>query len=213
MKTCFPTGTFLDLPHCPGIPAGGVVHLYGGAGTGKTTIGLQTAAEAARCGWATLYADWQSGLTPDWASYLGVPLHDKEQFIYCTPADQEAGLSLAVEFLKSKFPVLLVLDGAGTPANPFASEARIEVKKLWAQLFPPLRAALKKNGSGVLLMSTAEKSLGTSGKFYADRSIQLEKSSIPDEVVFTVHKDKLGPNSGHQGVYTLPNPTRHQVSP
>jgi len=214
-RECFlhyPTGVpVLDFGGCLGLPAGRVVHLYGEAETGKTTIALQAIAEIQRAGWQVGYVDWQLGFIPEWATHLGV---DLDQVLLMQPDSQQAGLKAAQEIIKAKVP-LLVLDGCFTPSAKETSAA--DIHALWANYCPGLKEAAVKSGTAILCLSALvrhkdsfardPKDLTPSAmKYIADRRIKLEKGSNPPVIRYKIEKDKFGPNMGFTSTYNLPVP-------
>ena len=69
---------------CPGIPRGKITNLYGLAGSGKTTVALQTAATACEEG-TCIYIDFENEVEPRYAQKLGVPVTDKSKFMLLQP--------------------------------------------------------------------------------------------------------------------------------
>src|SRR5918996_1945800 len=73
-----PTGALsLDIAlGIGGLPRGRVVEIYGAEASGKTTLALQTAAQAQRKGGTAAFIDAEHALDPNYARALGVKIDE-----------------------------------------------------------------------------------------------------------------------------------------
>lgn len=199
----YPTGLIafdgLTLQECPGLPAGRVTHVYGDAGTGKTTIALVAAAELARAEWTTSYFDLYNSLTPDRLEAVGVPYQNKRMFALFHLEQNKDMLRAAREMAGGSN--LLVIDGAGvTPHMPM--DDRIRIFRDWAEAFPLVTDKAKDTNCAVLVITNELGDCGSTLKLKADRRIHLERN--PDGTInFTVEKDKVG-RSPRGGRFQIP---------
>jgi len=148
--------TWLDAIICrgqmAGIPGGKITEIAGLQSVGKSYMALQIAANAQKDGITVVYADPESGMSPDFMRNAGC---DLKELVYIQPPDLETWYEMMEEMLKNKEPderMLFILDSlASTPCksdnegdyNPNSSigvTARIQSKAL-KKLNMPLAAA------------------------------------------------------------------------
>jgi protein RecA len=116
----------------PGFPAGRVVEVYGSEGSGKTTIGLHTIAEAQRQGFLVLFQDTEKCFDPARARQCGV---DPQAVVVNDANSIESifrGLDDAMEAAKGlNKPLVCVIDSiTGVPSelmfdHKFGEEPRV----------------------------------------------------------------------------------------
>jgi recombination protein RecA len=91
-----------------GLPRGRVVEIYGHEGSGKTTLALHVAAEAAKkedgiC----IYVDAEHALDVAYGAKIGV---DVDKFIISQPKNGEEALNIVEAFVKSGVPAVIIVD-------------------------------------------------------------------------------------------------------
>ncbi len=92
-----------------GLPRGRVVELFGGPGTGKTTIALQAVATVQRNGGAAAWIDAEHSFDPAFASRAGVRTEDLP---VAQPVSAEQAFEIARRLALSRAIDLIVVDSA-----------------------------------------------------------------------------------------------------
>jgi recombination protein RecA len=90
-----------------GLPRGRVVEVYGPESSGKTTLALQTVAEAQKSGGVCGFIDAEHALDPAYARKLGVNLDD---LLISQPDNGEQALEIADTLIRSGSVDVLVID-------------------------------------------------------------------------------------------------------
>jgi len=161
---------------CPGVPHGKIMNLYGPEGSGKTTIALQTAAEATRAGGTVCYIDWEHEIVPEYAMALGVPIGNPDKFMLMQPDTLDDGVAI-IWTMATHGVTLIVLDsvGAGVPKAYFeksiketAAQGRVGMNAaVWSAFLPKLKARISKTKTAVIGISQMRDSINTMG--YGDQ--------------------------------------------
>lgn len=104
-----PTGC-MDIDMCLGVgglPRGRVIEIYGPESSGKTTVALQTIAEAQRMGGVAAFVDAEHALDPIYARALGVDVDD----LYVSQPDTgEQALQITEALVRSGAIDIIVID-------------------------------------------------------------------------------------------------------
>lgn len=192
-----------DLEDSPGLPQGRAIHLYGAETTGKTLLALLASAAVCRAGGVVLYIDWMNSLSPDWLTYLGVPL-DPDQFMLVQPGTQEDGLNIAAKCIAAGVD-LVVFDAIGVSGMDVLSLQ--DLRKLWANNLSLLTAMAHRSGTCLLGIDYEHRDLprgvtlgGMPWQFAATRRIRLERQEHPT-IEYEITK---GVGRGTRGTFTLP---------
>src|SRR5512143_1368340 len=90
-----------------GLPRGRVVEIYGPESSGKTTLALQTVAEAQKKGGICAFIDAEHALDPVYARKLGVNVDD---LLISQPDTGEQALEIADTLVRSGAIAVLVVD-------------------------------------------------------------------------------------------------------
>ena len=90
-----------------GLPRGRVIEIYGPESSGKTTLALQTIAEAQKRGGICAFVDAEHALDPVYARKLGVKVDD---LLISQPDTGEQGLEIADTLVRSGAVEVLVID-------------------------------------------------------------------------------------------------------
>jgi recombination protein RecA len=96
-----------------GLPRGRIVELFGGAGSGKTTLALQIVAAVQRAGGSAAWIDAEHAFDPAYANRLGV---DIEQLPVAQPATAEQAFEIARQLTMSGAVDLVTIDSAAALA-------------------------------------------------------------------------------------------------
>ena len=157
---------------CPGIPRGRISMIYGKPSSGKTTIALQTAAEACKAGGTVLYIDFENEVEPKYASSLGVPVSDKSVFQLHQPKTLEEGIKLIALYAKAGVD-LIVIDsvGAGVPQatteKEFGEQGRIGlVASVWSTWLPSIKKLISETNSALIGIAQLRESISTGPASY-----------------------------------------------
>ena len=90
-----------------GFPRGRIVELFGPESSGKTTIALQTIANAQRNGGVAAFIDVEHALDPSWCKRLGV---DIEALLVSQPGSAEEALQIGEMLVMSNAVDIVVID-------------------------------------------------------------------------------------------------------
>jgi recombination protein RecA len=199
-----------------GLPLGRVVEIYGPESSGKTTLTLQTIAEAQKDNLVCAFIDAEHALDPSYAKKLGVDLN---KLIVSQPSSCEEALDIAEKLTMSGVVKVIVIDSVA------ALVPRAEVEgdmgdshmglqaRLMSQGLRKLTGPIKDNGVlcifinqirmkiGVMFGSPETTSGGNSLKFYASVRIDIRKKTaikdgdetIGNETKVKIIKNKVAP--------------------
>ncbi|WP_165248249.1 recombinase RecA [Paludisphaera soli] len=90
-----------------GLPRGRIIELFGPESSGKTTIALQTIANAQKNGGVAAFIDAEHALDPSWCKRLGV---DIESLLVSQPGSAEEALQIAEMLVLSNAVDIVVID-------------------------------------------------------------------------------------------------------
>jgi recombination protein RecA len=104
-----PTGSIsLDIAlGVGGMPKGRIIEIYGPESAGKSTICLQTAAQAQKKGGTVAFIDAEHALDPEYAKRLGVKVND---LLISQPDSGEQALDIVESLVRSNAVDLIVVD-------------------------------------------------------------------------------------------------------
>ncbi len=199
-----------------GLPKGRIIEIYGPESSGKTTLALQTIAEAQKNGGICGFIDAEHALDPIYARKLGVDLHD---LLISQPDTGEQALEIADTLVRSGALDVIVIDSVAalTPRAEIEGEMGDSLPGLQARLMS--QALRKLTGSisrsncmvvfinqirmkiGVMFGSPETTTGGNALKFYASVRLDIRRIGAVkdrDEVVgnqtrVKVVKNKMAP--------------------
>lgn len=90
-----------------GVPRGRVVEIYGAEASGKTTLALQTIAQAQAAGGTAAFIDAEHALDPNYARNLGVKI---DELLISQPDNGEQALEIAETLVRSGAIDVVVID-------------------------------------------------------------------------------------------------------
>ena len=199
-----------------GLPRGRIVEVYGPESSGKTTLALQTIAEAQKNGGICAFVDAEHALDPVYARKLGVNLDD---LLISQPDTGEQALEITDTLVRSGAVDVLVVDSVAalTPRAEIEGEMGDSLPGLQARLMSQalrkLTASISKSNTMVIFINQIRMKIGvmygspetTTGgnalKFYASVRLDIRRiGAIKDreEVVgnqtrVKVVKNKVAP--------------------
>ncbi|MGE3829694.1 MAG: recombinase RecA [Parvibaculaceae bacterium] len=199
-----------------GLPRGRVIEIYGPESSGKTTLALQTVAEAQKKGGICAFVDAEHALDPDYARKLGVKIDD---LLISQPDTGEQALEIADTLVRSGAVEVLVVDSVAalTPKAELEGEMGDSLPgsqaRLMSQALRKLTASISKSNCMVIFINQIRMKIGimfgnpetTTGgnalKFYASVRLDIRRiGAIKDreEVVgnqtrVKVVKNKVAP--------------------
>jgi len=199
-----------------GLPRGRIIEVYGPESSGKTTLALQTIAEAQKKGGVCGFIDAEHALDPVYARKLGVNLDD---LLVSQPDNGEQALEIADTLVRSSSVDILVIDSVAalTPKAEIEGEMGESRPGLQARLMS--QALRKLTGSisgtktmvifinqirmkiGVMYGSPETTTGGNALKFYASVRLDIRRTStlkdrdepIGNQVRVKVVKNKVAP--------------------
>src|SRR5258705_2087358 len=199
-----------------GLPKGRVVEIYGPESSGKTTLALQTVAEAQKKGGICAFIDAEHALDPVYARKLGVKVDD---LLISQPDTGEQALEIADTLVRSGAVAVLVVDSVAalTPRAELEGEMGDQLPgsqaRLMSQALRKLTGSISKSNCMVIFINQIRMKIGvmfgspetTTGgnalKFYASVRLDIRRiGAIKDreEVVgnqtrVKVVKNKVAP--------------------
>ncbi len=174
-----------------GLPRGRVSEIYGAEASGKTTLALQTIAQAQRKGGTAAFIDAEHALDPNYARALGVKV---DELLISQPDHGEQALEIAETLVRSGAIDVVVVDSVAALVPKSELEGDIgDVQpgaqaRLMSQALRKLTGAIHKSDAIVLFINQVREKIGvmfgspktTSGgnalKFYA--SVRMEVTRI-----------------------------------
>ena len=90
-----------------GVPRGRIIEVYGPESSGKTTLALQTVAQAQKMGGTAAFIDAEHALDPVYAKALGV---DIDELLVSQPDSGEQALEIAEALVRSGAVEIIVID-------------------------------------------------------------------------------------------------------
>ncbi len=199
-----------------GLPKGRIIEIYGPESSGKTTLALQTVAEAQKAGGICAFVDAEHALDPIYARKLGVNIND---LLISQPDTGEQALEIADTLVRSGAFSVLVVDSVAalTPKAELEGEMGDSLPGLQARLMSQamrkLTASISKSNTMVVFINQIRMKIGvmfgspetTTGgnalKFYASVRLDIRRIGAikeRDEVVgnqtrVKVVKNKVAP--------------------
>jgi recombination protein RecA len=173
-----------------GLPRGRVIEIYGPESSGKTTLALQTVAEAQKKGGICAFVDAEHALDPSYARKLGVNVDD---LLISQPDTGEQALEIADTLVRSGAIEVLVIDSVAalTPRAELEGEMGDSLPGLQARLMSQalrkLTASISKSNCMVVFINQIRMKIGvmfgspetTSGgnalKFYASVRLDIRR--------------------------------------
>jgi recombination protein RecA len=173
-----------------GLPRGRVIEIYGPESSGKTTLALQTVAEAQKKGGICAFVDAEHALDPVYARKLGVNVDD---LLISQPDTGEQALEIADTLVRSGAIEILVIDSVAalTPRAELEGEMGDSLPGLQARLMSQalrkLTASISKSNCMVIFINQIRMKIGvmfgspetTTGgnalKFYASVRLDIRR--------------------------------------
>jgi len=173
-----------------GLPKGRIVEIYGPESSGKTTLALQTIAEAQKKGGICAFVDAEHALDPVYARKLGV---DLQNLLISQPDTGEQALEITDTLVRSGAVDILVVDSVAalTPRAEIEGEMGDSLPGLQARLMSQalrkLTASISKSKCMVIFINQIRMKIGvmfgspetTTGgnalKFYASVRLDIRR--------------------------------------
>jgi recombination protein RecA len=190
-----------------GLPRGRVIEIYGPESSGKTTLALQTVAEAQKRGGICAFIDAEHALDPVYARKLGVKVDD---LLISQPDTGEQALEIADTLVRSGAVEVLVVDSVAalTPRAELEGEMGDQLPGLQARLMSQalrkLTGSISKSNCMVIFINQIRMKIGvmfgspetTSGgnalKFYASVRLDIRRiGSIKDRDEVTGNQTRV----------------------
>ncbi len=200
-----------------GIPRGRVIEIYGPEASGKTTLALQTVAQAQAKGGICAFIDAEHALDPVYAAKLGIKIED---LIISQPDYGEQALDIAEMLIRSAAIDVIVVDSVAALVPKAELEgdmgdAHMALQaRLMSQALRKLTPIVHKSHTSLIFinqvrhninaMAFASKEITTGGnalKFYASLRLDIRRIEgikrgdvqIGNKVAVKVAKNKMAP--------------------
>lgn len=173
-----------------GLPRGRIIEIFGPESSGKSTLALETIAEAQRRGGNVAFIDAEHALDPEYAKRIGV---DIKKIIISQPDSGEDALNLVERLVKSGLFDVIVVDSVAALAPKAELEGEIGdhfiglQARLISQALRKLTALISKTKTILIFLNQTRAQIGamigvqetTPGgkalKFYSSVRIELKK--------------------------------------
>jgi recombination protein RecA len=150
-----------------GLPRGGIVELFGGAASGKTTLALQIAARVQAAGCSAVWVDAEHCFDAAYAMRLGVSV---DGMPVAQPGSAEEALEVLRRLAESGAVDLLVVDSAAALVPQLELEAGIGTSgaglhgRVLASGLRRLARALRRGGSVAIFLNQTRSRSGKEGE-------------------------------------------------
>ncbi|WP_071705615.1 recombinase RecA [Murdochiella vaginalis] len=160
-----PTGAInLDLAlGVGGLPRGRVVEIYGPESSGKTTLALETIAEAQKLGGIAAFIDAEHALDVGYARRLGV---DTDNLVLSQPDDGESALEILESLVRSNAVDIVVLDSVAALVPRAEIEGEMGdshvglLARLMSQALRKLTPVVSKSNTTVVFLNQIRQKIG-----------------------------------------------------
>ncbi len=211
-----PTGSLaLDIAiGIGGVPRGRVIEIYGPEGSGKTTLGLQIAANAQKIGGVAAFVDAEHAMDPLYAQKIGVNIED---LLISQPDNGEQALEITDTLVHSSAIDVIIVDSVAALVPRAELEGQMGdtnialQARLMSQALRKLTASIQKSRTCVIFVNQIREKVGvffgnpeiTPGgralKFYASVRLDIRRiapikqgdSIIGNRVRVKVAKNKV----------------------
>jgi recombination protein RecA len=201
-----------------GFPRGRIIEIYGPESSGKTTVALETMAEAQKNGGNVAFIDAEHALDPEYAQRIGVNV---DKLIISQPDSGEDALSLAEKLVKSGAIDVIVIDSVAALVPRAELEGEVGDQfiglqaRMMSQALRKLTGIISKTRTILIFLNQTRAKIGfgmpmgaaetTPGgkalKFYASVRIELKKKAqikkgdqiIGSHIQAKVVKNKVAP--------------------
>lgn len=213
------TGSLLidDAIGVGGLPCGRIIEVFGPESSGKTTLALQTIAQAQKTGGVCAFIDAEHALDPKYAEKLGVKIDD---LIISQPDFGEQALDIAEMLIRSGAIDMIVVDSVAALVPKAELEgdmgdAHVGLQaRLMSQALRKLTSIVHKSNTVLLFINQVRQTISglsfgpketTSGgkalKFYASLRVDIRKIAslkkndvhFGNKVAIKVVKNKVAP--------------------
>lgn len=199
-----------------GFPKGRIIEIYGPESSGKTTLALQTIAEAQKAGGTCAFVDAEHALDPGYARKLGIKIDD---LLVSQPDTGEQALEIADTLVRSGAIDVVVVDSVAALVPKAELEGDMGDShmglqaRLMSQALRKLTGSVSKTGCMVIFINQIRQKIGvmfgnpetTTGgnalKFYASVRLDIRRIGtikdkdlvIGNQTRIKVVKNKMAP--------------------
>ncbi len=146
-----------------GLPRGRIIELFGPESSGKTTIALQSIANAQRLGGVAAFIDAEHALDPTWCKKLGVNIED---LLINQPGSAEEALQVAEMLVNSNAIDIIVIDSVAALVPKAELEGEIGdtyvgvQARLMSQALRKLTGAVSRSKSILIFINQLREKIG-----------------------------------------------------
>lgn len=199
-----------------GLPRGRIIEIFGPESSGKTTVALETAAEAQKNNGQVAFIDTEHALDPEYAKKIGVNI---EKMVISQPDSGEDALNIVEKLVKSGLFDLVIVDSVAALVPRVELEGEIGDQfiglqaRMLSQALRKLTGIISKTRTIVIFINQTRAMIGamipgqetTTGgkalKFYASIRIELKKITqikkgdevIGNKIRAKIVKNKVAP--------------------
>lgn len=144
---------------CPGFPKGRIIEIYGGEGSGKTSLCLQAAVRNQKVGGSTMYLDYENAMSLPYARQLGLQVDDADTFSLWNPEHFEEGAELIEAGVRAGVELIIVDSVAAMVPKKLLENDISELGQIGilarslSSFFPRIVKAIKQNGTTLVFIN------------------------------------------------------------
>lgn len=165
-----PTGSneLDEILEIGGVPRGMITELYGGEGSGKTTLALHIIANAQKKGLVTAFVDAEHSFDIKYAKAIGV---DVSKLLFNQPSSGEQALNILISLVETKKVGLIVVDSVAalTPQAELDGEMEKQQMGLAARMMGKalrkMTHSVKKTNTTIVFINQLRSRIGV---FFGD---------------------------------------------
>lgn len=152
---------------CPGIPRGRISEIFGPQGSGKTTLGIETAVQCQENGGSVCYLDYENAVVPEYARNLGLSF-EEDKFQLFQPRHWEEGAEIITSMIKAGVDLIIVDSVAAMkPKSAVEGDASESgqighLARKMSEWLPKITHPMKESESALVLINQLRSRVSTS---------------------------------------------------
>lgn len=153
---------------CPGFPRGRIIEIYGGEGSGKTSLCIQAAVRCQKARGSTMYLDYENAMSLQYAKQLGLQVEDSDTFQLWNPSHFEEGAELIAAGVQAGVD-LIIVDSVAAMVPKKLMEGDVSdlgqigiLARSMSSFFPRIVKDIKRQGTTLVFINQVRSRIKTS---------------------------------------------------